>query len=183
MSEPKTSCPCGSAKAFQECCGPFLSGEKRPETAEQLMRSRYTAYTVVDVPYLKRTLAPEARKGFEEADTKAWAEKTKWKKLSILSTKKGSVSDTKGIVEFSAFYELEGEEIQHHEVSKFRKDDEGQWFFVDGDAHSHPADEDIGDAHKPQETVVRKGEKVGRNDPCTCGSGKKFKKCCGSSSL
>lgn len=37
---------------------------------------------------------------------------------------------------------------------------------------------DTGD-YKYIRTVVRKEEKIGRNDLCICGSGKKFKKCCG----
>ena len=173
------ACPCGTTQIFEECCEPFLKGKALPETAEQLMRSRYTAFTVADLDYIKKTLAPESRKDFDGEATRKWAEEAKWKKLSIVSTKKGTAEDTKGIVEFCAFYEYEGEDIQLHEVAKFRKEKDGQWLFIDGDAHTHPASENVENAHQRPETVVRTQAKIGRNDPCSCGSGKKFKKCCG----
>lgn len=171
-------CPCGSLQNLESCCEPFLRGNALPSTAEQLMRSRYTAFTVSDIHYIKKTLAPESHKGFNEAETLHWAKEATWKKLLILSTKEGTASDTKGVVEFSAFYELEGEDVQLHEVSQFRKDKNGQWLFVDGDAHIHPADEDVQAFHAAQEPLVRKEDKIGRNDPCPCGSGRKYKKCC-----
>jgi SEC-C motif domain protein len=172
------SCPCGSPNDFKECCEPFLLGTALPETAEQLMRSRYTAFTKADLDYIKKTLAPESLKDFDAAATKKWAEEAKWKKLKIISTKNGMASDSKGIVEFCAFYEFDGEDIQLHEVSQFRKEKNGQWLFIDGDAHTHPGSENVEQAHKKLETFVRTEAKVGRNDPCTCGSGKKYKKCC-----
>lgn len=173
-----TMCPCGSGQKYKECCEPFLKGSAFPETAEQLMRSRYCAYTLVDVDYLKKTLAPESRTDFDAANTKTWAEQSQWKGLSILSTEKGTAVDKKGTVEFVAKFEQNGQVIEHHEVSQFRKNDKGQWFFVDGEAHTHKEGE--GHHHHPkQHTVVREEPKIGRNDPCSCGSGKKFKKCCG----
>jgi SEC-C motif-containing protein len=141
------------------------------------MRSRYTAYTLVDVDYIKKTLAPESRSDFDPKTTKDWAQNAKWKGLKINSTAKGTASDTKGTVEFTATYEQDGEGFDHHEVSEFRKDDKGQWLFVDGDAHTHKEGE-THHHHKPQ-TVQRESPKVGRNDPCPCGSGKKYKKCHG----
>lgn len=173
------NCPCGIPQPFKECCEPFIQGKSLPETAEKLMRSRYSAFVVADVEYIKKTLAPESRKDFDYEATRKWAQEAKWKKLSILSTQAGGEGDSKGIVEFSAFYEFDGEDIQLHEVAKFRKEKDGQWLFVDGDAHTHPASEDVEHAHKRPETFVRSQAKIGRNDPCSCGSGKKFKKCCG----
>ncbi len=173
------ACPCGSLKGFKDCCEPLIKEKSLPDTAEQLMRSRYAAYTVGDVDYLKNTLAPESRKDFDAESTKKWAKEAQWKKLSILSTKKGTTEDTEGIVEFCAFYEYEGQDLQLHEVAKFRKDKNGQWLFMDGDSHTHPASENVEEAHAKPETIVRNHPKIGRNDPCSCGSGKKFKKCCG----
>ncbi len=171
-------CPCGTGKEFNVCCEPFLKGKALPETAEALMRSRYTAFTCVDVDYIKKTLAPESRKGFSVKETRESAEQVKWKSLKILSTKKGQAQDTEGVVEFTALYEAQGEGIEHHEVADFRKDENGQWFFVDGEAHTHREGEGHHADHPHVETVVRSEPKVGRNDPCPCGSGKKFKKCC-----
>lgn len=171
-------CPCGSGNQFENCCGPLLAGVSSAETAEQLMRSRYTAYTKADIDYLRMTLAPESSKDFDAAGTKKWAEDSKWKSLKILKTEKGSTSDKKGTVEFLAIFEQEGKTYQHHEVSEFRKNEKGQWLFVDGEAHTHEGEGDHHHHHPKIETVVRESEKIGRNDPCPCGSGKKYKKCC-----
>jgi SEC-C motif-containing protein len=173
------NCPCQSGKSFEECCKPFLSNEVMPQTAEQLMRSRYTAFTQVDVEYLKKTLAPESRGDFDAAATKKWAEQAKWKGLQILSTDKGQAEDKKGTVEFIATYEAEGEGLDHHETAQFRKADNGQWLFIDGDSHTHKAGEGHHHHHEKPATVVRELPKIGRNDPCVCGSGKKYKKCHG----
>ena len=173
------ACPCGNKQTYQECCEPFILGKSLPETAEQLMRSRYSAYTVVALDYLRDSLAPEGRKEFDAAATRKWAESTNWKKLSILSTTKGTSNDSKGTVEFCAFFETNGDDLQLHEVAEFRKEKDGQWVYVDGDAHTHPANENVEESHSKPETFVRTEAKVGRNDPCSCGSGKKFKKCCG----
>ena len=172
------NCASGSTQKFEQCCKPFLAGEAMPQTAEQLMRSRYTAFTLVDVDYLKNTLAPESRHDFDAKSTKDWASQSKWKGLQILNVTKGSASDKKGTVEFVATFEQDGTGIEHHEVSQFRKADSGQWYFVDGESHTHKEGEGHQHHAKP-ETVVREEPKVGRNDPCICGSGKKYKKCCG----
>lgn len=175
------TCPCGTQETFENCCEPFLKGKALPETAEKLMRSRYTAFTCADVDYIKKTLAPESRKGFDVKATRESAEQAKWKELQILSTDKGGPNDDTGTVEFTAVYEHGGEGIEHHEVAEFRKDEDGQWFFVDGDAHTHKAGEGHhhDHSHEKVETVVRSEPKIGRNDPCSCGSKKKYKKCCG----
>ena len=171
-------CPCGSNNKFELCCEPFLKGTVRPETAEQLMRSRYTAYTKADIYYIVKTLAPEARKDFDKKDAQQWATKSKWKGLKILSTEKGGPNDTDGTVEFVATYSMNGEGVDHHEVSTFRREKDGQWLFVDGHSHTHPEGEGH-HHHAPIETHRRDQPKIGRNDPCPCGSGKKYKKCCG----
>ena len=173
-------CPCHSGEEFKNCCEPFLTGEKSPPTAEKLMRARYTAYATANIEYLKKTLAPESRSDFDPGTTKKWAQSAKWKNLKIVSTEKGTASDNKGTVEFIATYEQDGGGLDHHEVSQFRKSENGEWFFVDGDAHTHKEGEDH-HGHKPQ-TITRDVPKIGRNDPCLCGSGKKYKKCCANAS-
>lgn len=162
---------------FEKCCGPFLSGEALPDSAEKLMRSRYTAYTRSEIDYIKTTMVPEAREGFDAEATRQWAQGSKWKGLQIVGTKKGGPDDSTGMVEFIATYEKDGNGLDHHEVSQFRKTQKGQWLFVDGEAHEHKEGEGHHHAEKPV-TVKREGTKIGRNDPCHCGSGKKFKKCC-----
>lgn len=163
-------CPCGSGTDFKDCCDPYLKGEKLPPTAEELMRSRYSAFSRGDVDYLKKTLAPESRSDFDENSVRDWATKSKWLGLEIKRTEGGQAGDTTGVVEFIARYAVNGQSFDHHELSQFRKDsDTGQWYFVDGEMVELAE----------RATVVREAPKVGRNDPCPCGSGKKFKKCCG----
>ncbi|MDX2259303.1 MAG: YchJ family protein [Hyphomicrobiaceae bacterium] len=162
------TCPCGSTSAYAACCGPLIDGTRKPASAEALMRSRYTAYTRQDIDYVGRTLAPESSHDFDPAAARQWAKRSDWMGLEIVRTEKGGADDVTGTVEFIARYrDDKGNAHAHHETATFRKDADGQWLFVDG-WRAKPA------------TVVREAPKVGRNDPCTCGSGKKFKKCCGS---
>jgi len=171
-------CPCESNQNYKQCCEPYIKGSKNPLTAEALMRSRYTAYSEGNIKYIRETLAPETRKDFDEESAKAWATGSEWLGLKILSSKKGRENDSKGTVEFNVKYRAEGKVVEHHEVSQFRKEGDC-WYFVDGEAHTHEEGHGHSESHSP---IVREGPKVGRNDPCSCGSGKKFKKCCGAAS-
>jgi len=159
------SCPCGSEPPYAECCGPLIKGEKTAETAEQLMRSRYTAYVKKEIDYLSTSLHPRHRKDFDPKSTRDWAEGAEWHKLEILGTKAGGIDDAEGEVEFVATFTQKGSEMKHHELATFTKE-AGKWYFVDGKAAT------------PQQ-YVRSTPKTGRNEPCLCGSGKKYKKCCG----
>jgi SEC-C motif-containing protein len=170
-------CACGSNEPYTNCCEPFIRGKSYPETAEALMRSRYTAYTLGEIPYIKTSLAPESQSDFDPASTKEWADKAEWLGLKILAAKNGKSDDKKGTVEFLVTYKQDGKTYEHHEVSKFRKNSKGHWLFLEGDAHVH--EEGQGHVHhEKQKPVVRDSPKVGRNDPCPCGSGKKYKQCC-----
>jgi SEC-C motif domain protein len=164
------SCPCGSPSEFSACCEPLLTGKKHAATPEALMRSRYTAYVKGAFPYLKETLAPESQADYDEKGAREWAKTSEWLGLNISSAQ----GDT---VEFTAKYRNQGKVLEHHEVSKFRKQGD-RWYFVDGDSHVH--EEGKGhEHHAPKTPIVRESPKVGRNDPCPCGSGLKHKKCCG----
>ncbi len=117
-------CPCCSGKPYSECCEPYISGEATPQIPEQLMRSRYTAYTLVDVEYLIKTTHPKMRKHYSAKAIKAWAENCKWLKLEVLSAS--------GVnVHFKAYFEENGEAGIHEEYSTFKQED-GKWYFVDG---------------------------------------------------
>lgn len=156
-----TPCPCQSGKDFTACCGPLLAGGKA-KTAEALMRSRYTAYAQGDVAHLKRTLAPEHRAEFDPVEIAASMAQTQWIGLQILDTVNGGEADETGSVEFAARYLLrDGQVHVLQERSRFRRDAESGWVYVDG------------------EVDTKATKKTGRNDPCPCGSGKKFKQCCG----
>jgi len=161
-------CPCGSQKEFTLCCQPLIEKKALPETAEALMRSRYTAFTRGEMDYILYTLAPEAREGFDPDATRVSAQKAKWKELRVLNHSGGEAGDTEGTVEFIAEYGHGENNIEHHEISTFRKNERGQWLYVDGEMQR--------ESTRP---VVRGAPKIGRNDPCSCGSAKKFKKCCG----
>jgi SEC-C motif-containing protein len=130
------------------------------------MRSRYTAYALRKVEHILATHDPETRAGVDLKETQDWAERTTWQSLQILDTKGGEPGNDRGEVEFVArFRDEKGRELSHHERSTFVRRD-GQWYFADGVT--------------PKQAPARRNEpKVGRNDPCPCGSGKKYKKCHG----
>ncbi|HEY2735607.1 MAG TPA: YchJ family protein [Polyangiales bacterium] len=159
-----TDLPIQDPAALSAACMPFIRGEQLPRTAADLMASRYVAYTTGDVDYLLETNDPDTR---DEADREAieeWSRRAKWLGLEIVSTERGGPDDQTGQVEFIARYTMDGAEHSHHERSQFRRRD-GKWFFLSGDKIPNPP------ARRP-------ASKVGRNDPCSCGSGKKYKKCC-----
>ncbi len=158
-------CPCKSEKKLSECCGPIIDGQRQAETAEQLMRARYSAYTQVNMDFIEQTHDPETKSHIDMQSSREWAESTTWTGLEIIETKDGGVGDEIGTVLFQATFETDEGVQHHHELSQFTKRN-GQWFFSDA------IDPTI-------RTVVRSEPKIGRNDPCSCGSGKKFKKCCG----
>lgn len=157
-------CPCGSKKSYADCCQPYISGVLPAPTAEALMRSRYSAYVKQEIEYIESTHGQDGREDVDVEETRKWAAESEWKGLKIVSSQKGGENDTTGIVEFIASYVQKGTKYDHHEVSQFEKVD-GRWYFKDGQVKDT--------------TVVRTEAKVGRNDPCPCGSGKKYKKCCG----
>jgi SEC-C motif-containing protein len=158
-------CPCKSGKTFGECCGPVLSGAVKAETAEALMRARYSSYVTGDVGFLRTSATKAVQEDFDENASRAWSNAAEWHGLEIISTERGQPGDDDGVVEFRALYSANGEFCNHHEVSNFVREADG-WKFADGEL--------VGE--KP---IVREEPKVGRNDPCPCGSGKKYKKCCG----
>ena len=154
-------CPCGSQENFSDCCEPYLAGEKLPATAEALMRSRYTAYTRLNDAYLLATWHPNTRPKTKHPSDDG--DDTTWTGLSVLRTEQGMPGDKTGVVEFIASCDVGGKPSQLHEISEFQHDGE-RWFYVNG---------------YDQEPFRREAPKVGRNEPCPCGSGKKYKKCCG----
>ena len=72
MSE-NNSCPCGSGSSLNACCKPVIDGTAKAPTAEALMRSRYTAYTLQDINYLASTLDPNQLRDFDKDGTAMWA--------------------------------------------------------------------------------------------------------------
>lgn len=118
--------------AYEECCKPFISDNVAPPTAEQLMRSRYTAFTLADVDYLMKTHHISTRPVKDRQEILNWTKSVQWMGLTILNTKHGAINDTDGIVEFKAIYLEQGQLQAIHEKSLFRKNEKGIWFYVSG---------------------------------------------------
>ncbi len=165
-----TACPCSSGKAFALCCGPLLEGAPAA-TAEALMRSRYTAFVRGDFAHLTRSHAPETRDRFDRAAAAREKGSIRWLGLTIEETVAGGPGDDRGTVAFAARFTQAGQAQTLRERSRFRREGES-WLYVDGEpsAVPDPAPAQVGQAP---------AAKVGRNDPCPCGSGRKYKKCCG----
>ncbi len=126
-------CPCGSTKIYEKCCGPYHAGEATPDTAENLMRSRYCAFLKKEYSYLEETLDPQTALSFDNEGNKAWAESVQLSRLEILRAEE---SGNKATVEFKAYYKNRSDDSEHvhHEVSKFRKQG-GIWYFRQGKVH------------------------------------------------
>lgn len=150
-------CPCCSNKAYSDCCE-LVHQLGNADTPEQLMRARYSAHSLNLIDFIINTYhsscqASTFRSGIEESISNSWI------KLQII---KAPLSNTdEGFVEFKATFIENGLQLILHENSRFVKES-GLWRYIDGDF--------------PE--LDRAINKIGRNDPCPCGSGKKFKKCC-----
>jgi SEC-C motif-containing protein len=155
-----TLCPCGSGVEQASCCERIISGAPAL-TAVDLMRARYTAFVTgrMNGEFVRNTTAPEKR----SAETDAPSPQIGGAGLDIRKVTGGGPFDQTGTVEFVARLLVQGRLDIHHEVSRFRRE-AGQWVYVDGTF--------------PDGTPKPAG-KIGRNDPCPCGSGKKYKQCCG----
>lgn len=156
-------CPCGSGIVYSECCEPIISGARPAETAEQLMRARYSAHVGVQMDFIFESTHPDHRQGYDHKGTEEWAANTDWQGLEIIETRKGGPDDSTGQVEFIARFREKDLLREHHEEAHFTREN-GAWYFTDGVSV------------RPKPITVTK---IGRNDPCSCGSGVKYKKCCG----
>lgn len=151
-------CPCQSGLHYGECCGQYHQQANAP-SAEALMRSRYCAFVLRDIDYIIRTTAPAQQDLLDAEALSDWAQNTQWSGLEIvqnqtaLSPKTSPVQHSR--VAFNAFFMQQNQKQVHHENSLFVQI-EGVWYFVDP-------------------TVPLPSNK----QPCLCGSGKKFKHCCG----
>ncbi|KDF33287.1 UPF0225 protein ychJ [Klebsiella aerogenes MGH 77] len=147
-------CPCGSALEYSSCCQRYLTGGQLAPSPSQLMRSRYSAFVMKDVDYLIKTWHPHCEAPRFRADIEKGFANAQWLGLTVFATDNGRSSD-EGFVSFIARFTEDNRPGAIIERSRFLKEN-GQWYYIDG---TRPL--------------------IGRNDPCPCGSGKKFKKCCG----
>ncbi len=143
-------CPCGSSKQYSECCEPLHKGVQKAQTSEQLMRSRYSAFALGEAAYLLKTSMSKHHAADELEQLEAQMTQVEWLKLEVLD----AYDD---IVEFKAYFRDEAGIHLLHEKSRFVFDD-AQWYYDEGTLFN---------------------TKIERNAACPCGSGKKYKKCCG----
>ena len=124
-------CPCGSGQVFANCCEAIISGKKDALTAQELMRSRYTAFTQANIDYLMRSHSIKTRPVKERKSIEKWAKSVVWMGLTIIQTQAGEASDELGYVEFKALYLENGKPEQIHEKSLFQREN-GKWVYVSG---------------------------------------------------
>lgn len=123
------NCYCGNTKSYKDCCEVYHKNGGKTETAEQLMRSRYSAFVLANGDYLMLTHHSASRPIHEKKAIVKWAKSVEWIKLEILQTSKGNENDTDGTVTFNAyFYEL-GKVNVIHEKSAFIKEN-NQWTYL-----------------------------------------------------
>jgi len=123
------ACPCGTGSSYPTCCGRYLDDGHCPETAEQLMRSRYCAYVLARADYLLVTWHSSTRPqslALERASPMQW--------LGLKVIRAHNDAET-GVVEFVARHKLNGKALRFHEVSQFVREN-GRWLYVSGDLRS-----------------------------------------------
>ena len=158
-------CPCGSTHRLEDCCLPVIKGQRRADTAEQLLRARYSAFTLGEVDFILNSHHSRTRAEIQREEIEDWSKNSKWLELKIIQVEGGGKTDTQGNIIFGAYYQADGKNHEHLEKSFFEKEN-GEWKFLDAQSVQ------LG-------TFKRQEPKIGRNDSCPCGSGKKYKKCCG----
>lgn len=163
MTETNETCPCGSGAPFAACCEPIIKGIRESETAEELMRARYSAFATQAIDFIVDSTHSRTRNEIDMTFIREWSETSTWQGLEILEVKQ--VNENKAFVSFEAQFAQSGEDHRHREKSVFEREN-GEWRFVTGDELKNP-------------TVRYETPRPGRNDPCPCGSGKKYKKCHG----
>lgn len=119
-------CPCGSGLSYPECCGRLHDGTATAATAEQLMRSRYSAFAVGDPAYLLATWHTSTRPSTLDLDPDV-----RWTGLEVLATSGGALLAAEGTVEFRAHWLAGGRPGAQHERSRFTRED-GAWRYLDG---------------------------------------------------
>ncbi len=155
-------CPCGSALAFSDCCQLFITQKQKPTTAEQLMRSRFSAYATSCGQYIFDTYSKAERLKQSVEEIQTWAKQCRWIALVIHES-------TEDIVDFSAYYIIGDTLCELRERSNFTIE-QGEWRYIDGDI-----------------TVNDELAKIKRNEACPCNNyssawsakkNKKYKHCC-----
>ena len=150
---PETPCPCGQGE-YAQCCQPLHTVQAKAQSAEQLMRSRYSAFARHEIDYIVQTTALGQQQALDVPAIANWSKSNQWLRLEVVQADE-NLDKTHAQVEFKAHYHDGKQAHVHHEVSHFVKQN-GAWFFLDPTT----------------------GLQITMKQPCICGSGKKFKQCC-----
>ena len=172
-------CPCGSTLSYADCCAPLHVGQKTADTAAQLMRARYAAFVLQHIEYIVATTAPFQQPLLDTQAISDWAQQTDWAGLAVIKhTPK--IGKRHAQVEFNAFFHSITGKDAHHELSDLAAlDNKG----LDGKGVHHELSTFVNiPTHGTSRwyfldpTVVMP---VTQKQPCPCGSGEKYKRCCG----
>lgn len=147
------NCPCGQGQ-YAACCQPLHLKQQVAQTAEQLMRSRYSAFALQQIDYILQTTALGQQSALDRAAIADWSQSNQWLKLDVVQHQP-KLDKTHALVEFKAHYHDGTQAHVHHEISHFVLHQQ-QWYFLDPTL----------------------GMQITMKQPCICGSGKKFKQCC-----
>lgn len=153
-----TTCYCGNSASYEQCCKPIHDNHSLAIHPEQLMRARYSAHVLGLVDFVIATYHPSCQAELQRTEIEQ-SINSHWCGLEVVEAQSGSHAD-EGFVHFKAYCTQDNQQFYLEERSRFIKQD-GLWFYIDG-----------------QFPEQYQQSKIGRNDPCRCGSGKKFKKCC-----
>ena len=148
-----TVCPCGRGE-YVRCCQPLHLGQQKAVSAEQLMRSRYSAFAKHEIDYIEKTTALGQQAALDMPAIAAWSKANIWLKLDIVQSNE-KLDKQHALVEFKAHYHDGIKAEIHHELSHFVKHHD-TWYFLDPTVDQH----------------------ITMKQPCICGSQKKFKQCC-----
>ncbi|MDR7017525.1 YchJ family protein [Acinetobacter sp. 3657] len=151
------NCPCGQGQ-YAACCQPLHLKKQFAETAEQLMRSRYSAFALQQIDYILETTALGQQAFLDRAAIADWSQSNQWLQLEVLQHQP-KLDKTHALVEFKAHYRDKNHDGTqphiHHEISHFVRHQQ-RWYFLDPTLDMQ----------------------ITMKQPCICGSGKKFKQCC-----
>lgn len=146
-------CPCGQGQ-YATCCQPLHQHQKKAKTAEQLMRSRYSAFAKQQIDYLVKTTALLQQPQLNITAISDWSNSNHWQKLEVVQHQ-AKINKYHASVEFKAYYH-DGKNNQCHHEKSFFVQLQDTWYFLDPTLDQYPT----------------------LKQPCVCGSGKKFKHCC-----
>ena len=130
MSSLEIICPCGrDNKLYKDCCMLVHTDIHNALTAEDLMRSRYSAFVLCNGDYLLLSHSKQFRDASTIHNTISWSRSVVWNRLEIISSKNGLENDSKGTVEFKAYFQENNKLKCIHEKSSFIRED-SQWVYL-----------------------------------------------------